>query len=284
MLTGIACDDGNGCTQTDTCQMGICTGTDLIADGAGCDDGDLCTQTDTCQLGICTGADPAIDGTVCDDGNPCTDTDTCEAGICVGALSADGTPRDVGNACSQADTCQVGVCTPASPVICHASGECYGAGTCDPETGTCGPSIEADGASCWSGTCQDGTCIPTLPDIGVVGCGCKVSGSRAGSGFWLGLVLLLTVRRSRSVRREDAFDRERHPEGERAADLDFPLHRVRHRLAQRIRGERGHVLPAERHGDAQVERLAGGQVNRLRGRLFTAQAHHSPARPACRTA
>ena len=28
-------------------------------DGAACDDGDKCTQTDTCQAGVCEGSNPS---------------------------------------------------------------------------------------------------------------------------------------------------------------------------------------------------------------------------------
>ncbi|MFQ5495562.1 MAG: hypothetical protein ACE5EX_09295, partial [Phycisphaerae bacterium] len=45
-----------------------------VTDGTACDDGDLCTQMDTCQLGVCTGG-----GAVnCDDLNVCT-TDNCDS-------------------------------------------------------------------------------------------------------------------------------------------------------------------------------------------------------------
>jgi hypothetical protein len=109
---GVACDDGNPCTVTDTCQAGACTGaakscaaSDQCHVGGTCDPGtgaclagvpapdwtsctdtDLCKQGKACHAGVCGGGLP-----VCDDGNPCT-TDVCSAstGACThGALAAD---------------------------------------------------------------------------------------------------------------------------------------------------------------------------------------------------
>ena len=63
------CDDGNGCTASDTCAAGVCAGV-----GQTCDDGVGCT-TDTCSLD--TGCKHVADPGVCDDGLDCT-TDTCD--------------------------------------------------------------------------------------------------------------------------------------------------------------------------------------------------------------
>ncbi len=79
---GLACDDGNACTQTDTCVSGECIGSDPV----------ICTPLDQCHVaGVCdtaTGAcsNPnAPDGTACDDGDNCTE-DECVNGACVGTL------------------------------------------------------------------------------------------------------------------------------------------------------------------------------------------------------
>ena len=55
--------------------------------GALCNDGNACTATDTCQNGVCVGSNPLV----CNDNNPCT-TDSCNvvAG-CVHTASACGT-------------------------------------------------------------------------------------------------------------------------------------------------------------------------------------------------
>jgi hypothetical protein len=75
---GTACDDGNACTQTDTCISGVCTGSQVVQ----------CTAQDECHdVGVC---DPATgcsnpekpDGTACTGG-------TCQSGVCV-SEGADG--------------------------------------------------------------------------------------------------------------------------------------------------------------------------------------------------
>jgi len=243
---GTSCSDNNACTQTDTCQAGVCTpGTNVVcspldqchvagvcdpatglcsnptaADGTTCDDGDACTQTDTCVAGVCTGSDPVIctasdqchvpgvcdpdtgtcsnpdapEGTTCSDGNACTQTDTCVAGVCTGGnpvvctasdqchvpgvcdtttgicsnpAAADGTSCNDGNACTQTDTCQAGACVGGNPVVCTALDQCHDVGVCDTTTGACSNPAKPDGTSCGDGlfcngneTCQGGICTP----------------------------------------------------------------------------------------------------------------------------
>jgi hypothetical protein len=76
-----SCDDGNGCTQTDTCQADICVGSNPV----------VCTASDQCHVaGTCAPAtgqcsNPvAPDGTSCNDGDTCTQSDVCQTGSCVG--------------------------------------------------------------------------------------------------------------------------------------------------------------------------------------------------------
>jgi len=54
---GTACNDGNACTGTDTCQAGVCSGPPL-PNGTACDDLVACTQGDTCQAGACLPGTP----------------------------------------------------------------------------------------------------------------------------------------------------------------------------------------------------------------------------------
>jgi WD40 repeat protein len=180
-LNGPVCDDGDSCTQTDTCQAGACVGTNPVTDGTGCDDANSCTQTDTCQSGACTGTNPVTDGTGCDDGNACTQTDTCQTGVCTGA----------------------------KPLVCDAVDECHDAGTCDSKTGMCDQAAKPDGAPCSDGTCEGGVCTG---DLTVVGCGCGVSGSPAAGGIWVGLGLLLTLRRRRGRGRGRGREAARCPQ------------------------------------------------------------------------
>jgi cysteine-rich repeat protein len=65
---GEQCDDGN--LVAGDCCSPLCQ---FEADNSPCNDNDACTQTDTCQTGICTGANPVV----------CTALDQCHAvGIC----------------------------------------------------------------------------------------------------------------------------------------------------------------------------------------------------------
>ena len=77
---GAPCDDGNYCTDPDTCSGGGCTGTPII-----CDDGNECT------IDIANPADPeccstmnVLDGTPCTDDFECTESSECLDGECVG--------------------------------------------------------------------------------------------------------------------------------------------------------------------------------------------------------
>ena len=68
--TAIQCDNGNPCTDDSCDPTGVCS---FTPNAAVCDDGDACTEADTCSAGFCGGG--PVD---CDDGNPCT-ADACDA-------------------------------------------------------------------------------------------------------------------------------------------------------------------------------------------------------------
>jgi hypothetical protein len=79
LFSGLPCDDGDACTQTDACQNGVCVGGNPIE----------CTAPDACHVGSC---DPATgtchtpaapDGTTCPEG-------ACQAGACVSAPDGGG--------------------------------------------------------------------------------------------------------------------------------------------------------------------------------------------------
>ncbi|MFZ4577924.1 MAG: hypothetical protein ACOYOB_05945 [Myxococcota bacterium] len=89
------CDDNNTCTKN-TCVEGSCSFPALS--GLSCDDGDGCTLGDTCQVGQCkSGA-----AKECGDSNPCTD-DSCAGGVC--ANIANTAPCNDGEACTVSDQC-----------------------------------------------------------------------------------------------------------------------------------------------------------------------------------
>jgi slime mold repeat-containing protein len=166
--TDESCADENPCT-IDVCAPGGCLHTP-VSEPVACDDGNLCTQADSCQAGVCAGADPVV----CGAPDACHDAGTCNpaSGACENApAKADGASCDDGNLCTQADSCQAGVCAGADPVVCGAPDACHDAGTCNPVTGSCDNApAKADGSSCDDGNfctsgdvCQGGACLAGSP-------------------------------------------------------------------------------------------------------------------------
>lgn len=211
-LAGASCDDGDGCTATDSCgDDGLCRGTPVACDSpppavcsdattltvfaaAGvCADGqcDYTQNTVSCGSGCLDGAcvgDPCA-GVVCDTPpSPCHEaTGVCQSGICEYA-GVEGLACDDGDACSDGDTCR-------------ADGQCHGtprACVNPPET-TCGDattltvyspegSCTQDGSCFYApvavdcgGACNDGACA-TDPCAGVV-CDSPPSGCHQPTGL-----------------------------------------------------------------------------------------------------
>jgi len=204
---GTACNDNNACTQTSTCQAGVCTGANPVVctasdqchvvgvcnpmtgvcsnpnapNGTACTDGNACTQTDTCQTGMCTGGNPVV----CTPSDQCHVAGTCNPalGICSNPNAPNGTPCTDGNACTQADTCQTGMCTGGNPVVCTPSDQCHVAGTCNPANGTCSNPNAPNGTACTDGnactqadTCQTGMCTGGNPVVCMASDQCHVVG------------------------------------------------------------------------------------------------------------
>ena len=108
------CDDENPCT------VGACV-EDVDGSGPGCsftpndeatcDDGDLCTQEDSCVDGLCLGT--AVD---CDQNNPCVVGGVCESasGECTG-----GTPKSC--AAGETCVASAGGCAYAEESVCYAA-------------------------------------------------------------------------------------------------------------------------------------------------------------------
>ena len=126
---GEACDDGNACTLTDTCQSGACVGSNAVE----CLDGP-CWTAGTCDpaTGICSQIKKP-NGLACDDDNPCTKDDKCLGGNCKGTNVTNGTTCDPDDLCSR---CQGGHCKPNAV-------SCPGAATCNPVTGLCAGAMAA---------------------------------------------------------------------------------------------------------------------------------------------
>ena len=188
---GNACDDGNPCTQTDTCQAGVCVGSnpkDCSASGTTCNPATCDVNTGACVQHA------ASAGTTCNDSNACTTNDLCDGlGACLGGLPP---------ACPGVDQCHAAACVPATgcqPAVvtagvtcndsnacttgetCQADGTC-GGGTakvcnspttpaCQAATGTCNP---ADGSCSYAAANTGGACVTNLCKVGQV---CKGDGT-----------------------------------------------------------------------------------------------------------
>lgn len=160
--------DANANLCVDACEGPCGAG----SDGADCDDGDPCTESDSCQAGTCSGL-PVN----CDDGNECT-MDACGATGCTHTPAPSSLSNCLVNhgglGCDNAgcQNCVCGLdgfcCQVAWDGICasEAANEC--AGSCPPG----GVTICDDGNSCTSGDqCVDGACVggPINCDDGI-GC------------------------------------------------------------------------------------------------------------------
>jgi hypothetical protein len=137
---GATCDDGNACTENESCQGGTCGGGSPIADCVACQQNDDCLDSDPCtddicDLGVCE-HNSGGDGNACDDGDPCTVGDRCTDGACSGQAVT----CDDGVGCTD-DFCDGGACVhqPDSDV-CVAPNECSEA--------VCQPGVGADAQGC----------------------------------------------------------------------------------------------------------------------------------------
>ena len=160
----VVCTASDQCHDIGTCNPsnGVCSNPAKV-NGAACDDGNGCTQTDTCTAGACHGANPVV----CLPLDPCHRAGTCNTGtgVCSNPTALDGSSCDDNNACTRADSCHAGICTGADPVTCPASDQCHAAGVCSASTGQCGAAPLPDGTVCDDGdantegdVCRDGTC------------------------------------------------------------------------------------------------------------------------------
>ncbi|MBL9026532.1 MAG: lamin tail domain-containing protein [Myxococcales bacterium] len=103
------------CTALDQCHVaGICDpqngscSNPNAPDGTGCDDGDDCTQTDTCQTGACSGANPVV----------CTPLDECHvAGVCDSGTGTCSNPTQPDGTPCTGGACLAGSCEGAPQVV-----------------------------------------------------------------------------------------------------------------------------------------------------------------------
>jgi hypothetical protein len=140
--SALSCNDGDPCTQVDTCTSGECVGGSPLLCA---DDGNKCTF-DFCDPDTVTCVHPAMDPNIdCDDGNDCT-IDTCDPSTgCVH------TPN-IGASCNDELQCTNNdVCRDKFPAIrpfpCEDTSTCTltaGGGTCDPTLKVCTCNLDSD--------------------------------------------------------------------------------------------------------------------------------------------
>lgn len=198
---GLACDDGNACTQRDACSGGVCVGGEEVE----CQPLDaLCTQSATCdpRTGSCF-FEVFEDGTACDPNAslPLSPKDevcraspgTCQSGKCRVESERDGLSCDDGDLCTTNDVCGASVCA-GTPVVCPEPNECQLSSACDPTTGDCATVPAFEGTPCSGGTCRSGVCVADS-DGNDSGCGCHSSDGAAMG--WLGVLACLGLVRGR---------------------------------------------------------------------------------------
>jgi hypothetical protein len=125
---GAACDDGNACTENDTCSGGMCAGTPLV-----CDDGNVCTA-DSCDPATGCVFEPLTGGEI-----------TCGQGACQTTVPEclDGVPQ---------------TCTPGAPAPETCNGiddDCDGFVDNEPvASASCDDGDPGTNDACVQGMCQ----------------------------------------------------------------------------------------------------------------------------------
>jgi hypothetical protein len=123
---GTSCSNGDACVLGEQCSDGACGGG---ADqcfaciearpGDGCDDGNPCTQNDTCTAGLgrvrCTGEAVDCSGF---DGNCLVGRCDPQEGGCFSDASPNGATCDDGDACTTGDVCSEGSCSGLDFPVC----------------------------------------------------------------------------------------------------------------------------------------------------------------------
>ena len=106
------------CDQPDSCDAsGVCQ-TNYASSSTGCNDGNACTQTDTCKDGTCQGANPVA----CKALDSCHIPGSCDTqnGTCSHPVGNEGTVcNDDSDKCNGVSTCVAGSCEQTTaPVVC----------------------------------------------------------------------------------------------------------------------------------------------------------------------
>lgn len=169
-LFGTTCPAPSACQTGGECDpaTGECRPFVTVADGMRCDDGNLCTQTDTCRAGACVGSSPITCPTP---SNPCRVAGVCDpmSGRCGDATALpEGTAcsRGMCNASGTCSVCRAGVCTDDENLDC-LGGTCNCGALGQPVCGAPARRGCATGLA-WRSGVADARCI-CIPGVS---CGC----------------------------------------------------------------------------------------------------------------
>jgi len=137
----VNCAASDQCHSAGTCDKstGNCSNPSKT-DGTTCSDANSCTQSDSCQGGVCTGSNPVT----CTASNACHSIGTCDAatGNCSNPAKTDGSPCSDGLTCTS-EACQAGVCETAA-VTCPAHAACAEPGGCACQNGYIGVDVNGN--------------------------------------------------------------------------------------------------------------------------------------------
>ncbi|WP_438000312.1 thrombospondin type 3 repeat-containing protein [Sorangium sp. So ce185] len=169
-VTGPVCDDGDACTQTDTCQAGLCIGStpvDCAPPGA-CHEPGICEPAtgecaylpkpagSPCGPATCSGALMELPDQ-CDGLGACTDGGSQNCGLFLCAEATCLTTCASNATCVPEAYCAAGTCSPKKPLgdPCAATNECLNAQCLG---GVCSPDSDGDGVPNPTDNC------PTVPN------------------------------------------------------------------------------------------------------------------------
>jgi hypothetical protein len=176
-LTGPACDDGDGCTSDDRCEVGTCRGRSVSCDAdafectvEACIDGACrAVPTDTlcdagiCELGACRPSDAGADRRGCvavpvEEGEPCTDDGfPCTDDVCTGRQCLH-VPID--SRCSAPAECTRAICAPED--VGNDAAGCVVAPLDELAVAICAE----DGDPCTDDQCSKGICThQNVPEV-----------------------------------------------------------------------------------------------------------------------
>ena len=155
------------CHDAGTCDRnGVCSNPPK-PNGTACNDGNACTQTDTCQSGTCSGGNPVTCAAI----DQCHDVGTCNTatGACSTPIKANGTRATTATRARRPTPARTARARAATRSTCTAFDQCHDAGTCSPSTGTCSNPNKINGALCndarvctMGDRCVEGICAGTV--------------------------------------------------------------------------------------------------------------------------